>query len=46
MMENHLRAVVELSQDFQSYLDELHKGNEAKRAERKGERLDNYLCSL
>ena len=40
--DNHLRAVVELSKDFQDYLDELHKGNESKRAERKGERLDTY----
>ena len=41
--ENHLRAVVELSKDFQVYLDQLHKGDESKRAERKGERLDNYV---
>jgi hypothetical protein len=38
----HLKAVVELSHDFKGYLDELHRGDEAKRAERKYERLDNY----
>jgi hypothetical protein len=37
-----LRAVVELSKDFQDYLDQLHKGDESKRAERKKERLDTY----
>ncbi|KAI0432789.1 P-loop containing nucleoside triphosphate hydrolase protein [Xylaria sp. FL1042] len=40
--DEHLRAVVELSRDFKSYLNELHKGDEAKRAERKYERLDSY----
>jgi hypothetical protein len=41
--DNHLRAVVELSKDFQDYLDRLHKGDESKRAERKGERLDSFV---
>ncbi|KAI1144885.1 P-loop containing nucleoside triphosphate hydrolase protein [Nemania diffusa] len=40
--DEHLRAVVELSKDFKSYLNELHKGDEGKRAERKYERLDSY----
>ncbi|KAI1502348.1 P-loop containing nucleoside triphosphate hydrolase protein [Biscogniauxia marginata] len=40
--DEHLRAVVELSRDFKNYLNELHKGDEAKRAERKYERLDSY----
>ncbi|CAJ2501364.1 Uu.00g042170.m01.CDS01 [Anthostomella pinea] len=40
--DEHLRAVVELSRDFKDYLNELHKGDEAKRAERKYERLDSY----
>ncbi|KAI1276257.1 P-loop containing nucleoside triphosphate hydrolase protein [Xylaria sp. FL0933] len=40
--DEHLRAVVELSRDFKTYLNELHKGDEAKRAERKYERLDSY----
>ncbi|KAI0099050.1 P-loop containing nucleoside triphosphate hydrolase protein [Nemania sp. FL0031] len=40
--DEHLRAVVDLSRDFKTYLDELHQGNEAKRAERKYERLDSY----
>ncbi|KAI0551808.1 P-loop containing nucleoside triphosphate hydrolase protein [Xylaria curta] len=40
--DEHLRAVVELSRDFKAYLNELHKGDEAKRAERKYERLDSY----
>lgn len=40
--DKHLRAIVELSRDFKEYLDELHKGNESKRAQRKYERLDDY----
>ncbi|KAI1750558.1 P-loop containing nucleoside triphosphate hydrolase protein [Xylaria castorea] len=43
--DEHLRAVVELSRDFKTYLNELHKGDEAKRAERKYERLDSYAHS-
>jgi hypothetical protein len=41
-MEKHLRAVVELSRDFKQYLNELHKGDEGKRAERKKDRLNSY----
>jgi hypothetical protein len=41
--DNHLRAVVELSKDFEDYLSKLHKGDESKRAERKGERLDSFV---
>ncbi|KAK3320596.1 hypothetical protein B0T19DRAFT_465487 [Cercophora scortea] len=40
--DTHLRAVVELSRDFKDYVNELHKGDEAKRAARKYERLDDY----
>ncbi|OJJ42804.1 hypothetical protein ASPZODRAFT_136934 [Penicilliopsis zonata CBS 506.65] len=40
--DSHLRAVVELSKDFKDYLNDLHHGDEAKRAERKYERLDSY----
>lgn len=40
--DTHLKAVVELSADFKKYLNELHSGNESKRAERKYERLDDY----
>ncbi|KAI0487789.1 P-loop containing nucleoside triphosphate hydrolase protein [Xylaria cf. heliscus] len=43
--DEHLRAVVELSRDFKTYLNELHRGDEAKRAERKYERLDSYAPS-
>ncbi|KAK1831670.1 hypothetical protein QBC39DRAFT_350605 [Podospora conica] len=39
----HLKAVVELSADFKTYLNDLHRGDEAKRAERKYERLDDTL---
>jgi hypothetical protein len=42
LTDDHLRAVVELSRDFEGYIDELHKGDEAKRAARKYERLDDY----
>ncbi|KAF6794598.1 P-loop containing nucleoside triphosphate hydrolase (ATPase) [Colletotrichum sojae] len=40
--DDHLRAVVELSQDFKGYLDGLHNRDEAKRAEMRNERLDSY----
>lgn len=40
--EEHFKAVVELSQDFKEYLDELHDKNEADRAAARQERLDNY----
>ncbi|KAI0141732.1 P-loop containing nucleoside triphosphate hydrolase protein [Xylariaceae sp. FL1272] len=40
--DEHLRTVMTLSKDFKSYFDELHEGDEAKRAERKYERLDTY----
>ncbi|KAI3338719.1 hypothetical protein F4824DRAFT_499095 [Ustulina deusta] len=43
--DEHLRAVVELSRDFKNYLGELHRGDEAKRAERNYERLDSYARS-
>lgn len=39
----HLKAVVELSADFKTYLNNLHLGDEAKRAERKFERLDDRV---
>jgi hypothetical protein len=42
LTDNHLRAVVELSRDFKQYLNELHKADEGKRAERKYERLDSF----
>ncbi|KAI1338623.1 P-loop containing nucleoside triphosphate hydrolase protein [Xylariaceae sp. FL0016] len=40
--DNHLRAVIELSSDFKEYIDELHQGDEAKRAERQYNRVDRY----
>ena len=43
LTDTHLRAVVELSRDFKEYLQELHKGDEAKRAARKYERLDDFV---
>ncbi|KAK0382902.1 hypothetical protein NLU13_8818 [Sarocladium strictum] len=42
LTDTHLKAVVELSADFKKYLEELHSGNESKRAERKFERLDEF----
>lgn len=42
VMPKHLKAVVELSRDFTNYMNELHLGDEDKRAERKFERLGNY----
>ncbi|KAF2432110.1 P-loop containing nucleoside triphosphate hydrolase protein [Tothia fuscella] len=40
--DEHLKAVVKLSKDFKSYLFELHRGDEGKRAERGLDRLDSY----
>jgi len=42
LTDSHLRAVVELSRDFKDYLNDLHKGDEGKRAERKYDRLDSF----
>ncbi|EFY96203.2 ATPase (AAA) domain protein [Metarhizium robertsii] len=42
LSDTHFRAVLELSKDFKDYLNDLHKGNEGKRAQRKYERLDTY----
>ncbi|KAK8075519.1 ATPase [Apiospora hydei] len=40
--DQHLRAVVELSKDFKDYLQELHSGDEDKRAQGRAERLDSF----
>ncbi|QLI68001.1 uncharacterized protein G6M90_00g030840 [Metarhizium brunneum] len=42
LSDTHFRAVLELSKDFKDYLNDLHQGNEGKRAQRKYERLDTY----
>lgn len=42
LTDKHLRAVAELSKDFKEYLNELHNGDEGKRAERKRDRLSAY----
>ena len=42
LTEAHLKSVVELSKDFKDYLDELHTGDESKRALMRKERLDDY----
>jgi hypothetical protein len=39
---NHIKSVVEMSQDFKGYLQKVHGGDEAKRAERERERFDSY----
>jgi SpoVK/Ycf46/Vps4 family AAA+-type ATPase len=36
--DDHLRAVVELSADFKKYLNDVHRGDEDKLAERRGDR--------
>jgi hypothetical protein len=40
LTEKHLKSVVEMSRDFKEYLNELHLGDEGKRAERRHERLN------
>lgn len=39
LTDEHLRSVIELSKDFKDYLNELHKADEDKRAQR---RFDRY----
>lgn len=43
--DTHFRSVVELSSDFKSYLDKLHKADESTRARKKQERLDTFLTA-
>ncbi|KUI53387.1 Protein MSP1 [Cytospora mali] len=40
LTDEHLRSVVRLSKDFKTYLEELHKADEDKRAKKRFERLD------
>ncbi|KLU88125.1 hypothetical protein MAPG_07112 [Magnaporthiopsis poae ATCC 64411] len=40
--DDHLRSVVELSGDFKKYLEVLHCGDEAHRAQRRTERLGSH----
>ncbi|ROW17124.1 hypothetical protein VPNG_01370 [Cytospora leucostoma] len=40
LTDEHLKSVVGLSKDFKSYLDELHKADESKRARKRFDRLD------
>ncbi|KAK5110406.1 hypothetical protein LTR85_001270 [Meristemomyces frigidus] len=40
LKEDHIAQVVEMAAEFKEYLDDLHQGNEAKRAERKYQRMD------
>ncbi|ROW06834.1 hypothetical protein VMCG_04098 [Cytospora schulzeri] len=40
LTDDHLRSVVELSKGFKTYLEELHKADEDKRAKKRFERLD------
>lgn len=40
LTDEHLRSVVGLSKDFKTYLEELHKADEDKRAKKRFERLD------
>ncbi|OQO11118.1 hypothetical protein B0A48_05373 [Cryoendolithus antarcticus] len=41
--EHHVQQVAEMSREFRLYLNELHKGDEEKRAARAFERLDRWL---
>ena len=40
LTDKHLKSIVEMSRDFKSYLNDLHRGSEGKRAERRTERLE------
>ena len=39
--EDHLQQVVNMSSNFKKYLNQIHAGDEAKRAKRRQERLDD-----
>jgi hypothetical protein len=43
LTDQHLKSVVEVSKDFKDYLNSLHRGDEAKRAERRNERLHDAI---
>jgi hypothetical protein len=43
LTDQHLKSVVEVSKDFKDYLNNLHRGDEAKRAERRNERLHDAI---
>ena len=42
LRERHIKQIVHMSQEFQDYLKELHRGDEAKRADRHRIRYDEF----
>ena len=42
LRERHIQQIVHMSQEFKTYLNELHTGDEAKRAYRQRIRLDKF----
>ena len=42
LKDTHIMQIVRMSKEFKTYLQELHQGNESKRAERQRIRFDEY----
>lgn len=42
LRERHIQQIVHMSQEFKEYLRELHRGDEAKRADRQRIRYDDF----
>ena len=42
LKETHIMQIVRMSREFKTYLNELHQGDESKRAERQRVRFDEY----
>ena len=42
LRKTHIQQIVRMSQEFGDYLKELHRGEEAKRAERQRIRYDGF----
>ena len=40
--ERHVQQIVHMSQEFKDYLKDLHRGDEAKRADRQRIRFDDF----
>ena len=42
LRERHIQQIVHMSQEFKGYLKDLHRGDEAKRADRQRIRYDEF----
>ena len=46
LRKTHIQQIVRMSQEFKDYLKELHRGDEAKRAERQRIRYDEFVSDV